>query len=716
MKLNAALGGWLVLGALCLLAAGGAVSATSTVVAYDFGRQLAPWVVLGDGGRIEQASDAVDGTTRRPVMAYRYEMAQGRVQLLTLPLANSSLAAADVLSFRAKPSDLVSLVISIEEQGGGRWTASVLLPPDRWNAVRLALDDFVLATDPGDPADPNARLDMDRIKQVSIVDAAAFVAATSPDAMRYFAIQGRPRSLLLADVAFLATGNRAGAGDSLDGFSAPQAMWMVLGANAVDYAAVPPLATRGLSVRYERAAGNALSMMRRVPRGVLGGADSLTFDIASAGRSDLMVKVEQANGGKFEAPLQLAGDPAVRGYALRTRDFKASDDSRKDVTRLDWAEVTQLMLVDATGSPRGANQLWLARVSSNAPAGQRAAGRAAPAPDGGGAAAAPSLAKAGAVPTISVSTPGWSTWTKRLGSIHTGPVSLVGDPSVMRDGAILRMIYNCFDASRKRGAVCQATSTDGFVWSDLPMNDSVPGRMIKTRPNLWDDAQETPFMIKFNGEYLLYFIGYRDRGGFIKSFPAHVGFAVSRDAVNFERPILAPVLQTTPGGYDNDAISSPSVVEYQGKLVMLYTAHCWTRCPNGIGMTLMSATSTDGRTWVKGDKPVLTKVDFPKAKDGIAEAEVSRGPDGQYYLFYSLFYGDIGHEIGVARAPSPFGPWDIDPNPIIRKSKSGFDSVGPIAPTVVYEADRVRMWFHGFSAHKTIEIGYAEAPWPLRLK
>jgi len=35
---------------------------------------------------------------------------------------------------------------------------------------------------------------------------------------------------------------------------------------------------------------------------------------------------------------------------------------------------------------------------------------------------------------------------------------------------------------------------------------------------------------------------------------------------------------------------------------------------------------------------------------------------------------------------------------------------------VLIEGDKVRMWFHGFSKRKTIQIGYAEAAWPLRSK
>lgn len=50
---------------------------------------------------------------------------------------------------------------------------------------------------------------------------------------------------------------------------------------------------------------------------------------------------------------------------------------------------------------------------------------------------------------ITTSVPGWSPWTKRTRAIHSGPHALVGDPSVIRDGARLRMAYTCYDTARK---------------------------------------------------------------------------------------------------------------------------------------------------------------------------------------------------------------------------------------------------------------------------
>jgi predicted GH43/DUF377 family glycosyl hydrolase len=313
-----------------------------------------------------------------------------------------------------------------------------------------------------------------------------------------------------------------------------------------------------------------------------------------------------------------------------------------------------------------------------------------------------------------VSVQGWAQWSKRSTPIHSGPFSLVGDPSVIRDGAVYRMAYTCFDPKRKGPAICGATSNDGIDWADVPIPGPVPGRLIATRPGKWDDTHETPFLLKLNGEYFLYFAGYRDRGGHFKSFPLQLGLAKSSDGVHFERVSDDPILKVSPDGFDSDAVFSPTIVEHDGELVMLYTGYCFDSCKREKGVHLMAATSRNGLDWVKRDKPVLSKADV-KTKDGVAEAEVIKGPDGSYYLFASLLYGgDKGHDIGIARSESPFGPWQFAPESVVKRKAGEFDDIGPIAPSVLVEGDKVRMWFHGFSKRKTIQIGYAESAWPLR--
>ncbi len=310
---------------------------------------------------------------------------------------------------------------------------------------------------------------------------------------------------------------------------------------------------------------------------------------------------------------------------------------------------------------------------------------------------------------------GWAKWQRRSAPVYSGPYALVGDPSVLRDGALLRMFHTCYDVVRQGPAICQVTSIDGLSWTPVAVQDPLPGRMLHTRPGKWDDTHETPLAIKFKGEYLLYYAGYQNRGGHLASLPIQIGLATSMDGENFSPVSDAPIMSVSSAGMDSDAVFSPTIIEHDGGLVMLYTAYCLDTCTQGKGVYVMAATSADGRNWTKIDRPVIARAELPMGVTDIAEVHVARAADQQYYLFATYLYAaGKGHEIGIGKAATPFGPWQFSTAPIVRRVADGFDDIGPIAPTVLMENGRVRMWFHGFSTVPQAQIGYAEAAWPLR--
>jgi len=659
---------------------------------------LADWTLLGANASVTESREAGWSRAGRPALDYRYEVGRGQLSLLVLPLSGAQLAGAGSISFAAKSSHMSNLVLALEEQGGGRWSLPVTLNAGVWQEVRIVLDDLVLAVGGDAPPDANGRLDLERVQRMSIVDAGAMLASKSADFMRLFGIPGGPRRIVIDELRFSGA-TREGGASSLDGLTRATPPWSVFGASHAELSREAPLNQPGWVVDYRKQSGAVMSLMRPLPVAALAGADQLELTLASRLKSSLVLKLEQSDGDKFELGFDLPGNGSLQTVRLKLADFKRADDSASSATRIRPERLSNLLLMDIGGwfASKGENRLWLQRLAGN------------------GAPGAPSVGVAVPVASVVAEVPGWSRWTKRALPIHSGPYSLVGDPSVLHDGPIYRMFYTCFDPKRKGPAICQATSPDGLTWADVAVPGPVAGRMLETRPGRWDDTHETPFVLKFRGEYLLYFAGYRDRGGHFKSFPLQLGLASSRDGVHFERVGEEPILKVSPGGYDSDAVFSPTIVEYQNQLVMLYTAYCFDSCKRERGVYLMAATSSNGRDWVKRPQPVLSKADLPKTKDGAAEAELVQGPDGSYYLFMSLLYGDQGHEIGVARAPTPFGPWEFAPETIVRRSSGQFDDIGPIAPSVLIEGDRVRLWYHGFSKRKTIQIGYAEAPWPLKL-
>ena len=313
--------------------------------------------------------------------------------------------------------------------------------------------------------------------------------------------------------------------------------------------------------------------------------------------------------------------------------------------------------------------------------------------------------------------PGWALWTKKSESIFNGQYPLVGDPSIIKDGASYRMFYTCFDAFRSPQGpeICQALSSDGMTWDyALSGNSNLKGRVLATGPKVWDDAHETSFILKYGSSYYLYFVGYVDKGGIFKSVPSAIGLAQSTDGVNFTR-LANPILEGTPKGFDADTITSPSIVDVgNGVLLMTYSGFCYQNCNNSVGPSLLGATSTDGVKWTKLPQPLIKSSDIPWPNEGVAETEIKRGPDGFYYLFMTVLQGKNPHQIGLARSGSYYGPWHVNPKPILVSGGPGsFDELEVVAPSVLFEQNKVRMWFHGHSKSSTLSIGYAEAAWPL---
>ena len=280
------------------------------------------------------------------------------------------------------------------------------------------------------------------------------------------------------------------------------------------------------------------------------------------------------------------------------------------------------------------------------------------------------------------------------------------------------MFYTCYDPLRSPQGpeICQALSPHGLTWSYAASGDAnVKGRVLPTGAGVWDTAHETSFILKRGANYYLYYVGYIDKGGILASFPSSIGFAYSTDGTNFV-VTASPIIAGTPRGYDADMITSPSIVDIGGgQLMMLYAGFCYNNCLHATGPTLLGATSTDGLSWTKIATPIIKPTEIPWSNEGVAESEIVKGPDGFYYLFMTVLQGAKPHQLAVARSANYTGPWQVNPQPILPAGAVGaFDEGEDLAPSVLIENGKTRMWFHGVNKSKNaIAIGYAEASWPL---
>ena len=312
-----------------------------------------------------------------------------------------------------------------------------------------------------------------------------------------------------------------------------------------------------------------------------------------------------------------------------------------------------------------------------------------------------------------------SDWQRLDEPVFTGQY-IASDPAILVDGALYRMFYTCwivpdsgFVAEEVRAAICQATSPDGLAWTNVDVVGPTEGLMLRGIESSWEEHLEASYIVKIDDTWLLYYSGYQTVGDPAMGYPAALSIAASTDGVHFERVSDRPNLSPTPGWYDNDAIYSPTIVWDGSELVMIYAGHCYTMCDLAYGNTLLTARSSDGLTWIKDKEPAVGPDDFAVdwLANGAAEPGLIRGPDSRWYLFITGLNGEE-RAIGVAVGNTASGPWTISAEPVLEADGTGFDGGQVLAPMVLIEGDRVRMWYLGFpSGTEGYAIGYAEADW-----
>jgi predicted GH43/DUF377 family glycosyl hydrolase len=298
-------------------------------------------------------------------------------------------------------------------------------------------------------------------------------------------------------------------------------------------------------------------------------------------------------------------------------------------------------------------------------------------------------------------------WTTRRGPIWTGQYGIAGDPSIVRDGASLTMSYTCFDPNRQGTEICIARSADGLTWTNDPPTGTVDGRALVAVAGSWHEAHETSELVDGPTGRHIFFVGYKTQGLFTAGGNVSMGRATVTGSAPFALTPATPVWTPLDGGADGYGMTSPSIEVVGTELRMVYTG--WT--PSFVTSLLAATSSDDGLTWVRHAGPLVTSAQLPAfASKGVAETCLRTAPDGRHVLFFEAV--DDPHRIGVAVANDWLGPYTIAPEPIVGpEDLDAWGATGPLAPYVLFENGRVRMWFHVIESSK-IELGYAEAPWP----
>lgn len=328
-------------------------------------------------------------------------------------------------------------------------------------------------------------------------------------------------------------------------------------------------------------------------------------------------------------------------------------------------------------------------------------------------------------------------WVKNSQPVFRGQFAIASDPTIIKVGNEYRMYYTCLIPTTDRAAICLANSTDGLIWNNIDKNENIGGLNIqglvfRGYDGTWDERVETPYVIYNGTDYLLYYIGYTDAaiaaGGYGAGMKSPLGMAYSEDGINnFVRYTNNPVINPTDNWYDHNGVVSEIILRENGGYVMVYAGYKYAGSPDD-GTYIIGANSSDGISWTKTTAPILRPTDWSPLEWtnwGVGEPGFVKGPDGKYYLFVtSIGPSEENRSVGFGVSNNPFGPYTMKSESIIKPGPNGLDISGVLAPEVLFDNNKIRMWYaaNNFSVNfppygsvHEISVGYAESNWPLDL-
>lgn len=187
--------------------------------------------------------------------------------------------------------------------------------------------------------------------------------------------------------------------------------------------------------------------------------------------------------------------------------------------------------------------------------------------------------------------------------------------------------------------------------------------------------------------------------------PVELAFTVYGD-----QPIL------TPGPYvdlawDRLGVEPGATIFHDGQYHMFY---------NGADrisqFAIGHATSPDGFMWTPVDsEPLLTADDVGFAKVGVKASSVLVEDNGTWVIYFSTWNEPAGYstsDIGRLTAPTPDGPWTLEPMPVLEPGPDGsWDGYAVLDPSVVRTDDGYVMYYTGLNSFAgTQKIGMATSP------
>ena len=385
-------------GALALVVSGvllgGALAAhagrdDATLFQDTFEADTNGWMVFGPHAHIGRTNEAGKVKNGKSALAFNYRFdavapnpGEPPIDAILRSIPDGQLAKARSLSFWARSDINAPIALALAERNGGRYLAMTWLPKNQWQHIVFAPDDFTLTEGKDDPKDPDGKLDMDQVENITLLNLYSFVALgakDNPATAALFPAQSGEHTLWIDDFTAssappaFATPEPAPpvekSGVWVDSLRQDTLAWLPLGAVEMQMDKDAPTKSRAIRLDYTQEMGKFAAVVHDLNHANLSRYDHLEFDVASSKAGKLLIALEEKNGSRYNAIIDMAGDGKPARKVVYFANFAFADDSPKDPDgKLDLDQLKNLSIADITGyvtMQKQANTLWIGPIRAS---------------------------------------------------------------------------------------------------------------------------------------------------------------------------------------------------------------------------------------------------------------------------------------------------------------------------------------------------------------
>ena len=295
-----------------------------------------------------------------------------------------------------------------------------------------------------------------------------------------------------------------------------------------------------------------------------------------------------------------------------------------------------------------------------------------------------------------------SSWVARpdpvLPAGHGRERGLWNDPSVLKLGSqyVMYMTSSIDEPFEAPIVPFRAVSSDGIDWQLEPEEP-----LLHPRGTPFEKI-ETPSVVRFNGRYHMYYTGIYTPG----TVPSMaIGHAVSTDGIHWEDDKQAVLTATgNVQEWNGYLVAEPGAL-VRDDLIYVYFTAMGAR-PSGRPPQLQTIGVVTSRDGVNFDEPRMVLEQSPAypASQGYVGYSTPSAVviDGEVHLFHDVArFVENGNpqwqQVAIQHAVSRDGITDFrqDDAPLLVRKDLHWTSGEILAPSVLVDGDRLKMWFAG---------------------